>query len=103
MNKFKLDNDYYNQIIGYNNISLQHKNDNQFGNNLFENNENTYTILATHNFDSVRLGYIYNRYAKQKLFDLIPIFRHQNFFRKEIKSIIIEIQKFFIFCVCVNV
>ena len=34
-----------------------------------QNNVNTYTILATHNFDSVRLGYMYNRYAKRRVFE----------------------------------
>ena len=34
-----------------------------------QNNVNTYTILATHNFDSVRLGYMYNQYAKRRVFE----------------------------------
>jgi proline dehydrogenase len=34
-----------------------------------ENNKNTYTILATHNMESVRLGYMYNRYAKRNIFE----------------------------------
>ena len=34
-----------------------------------ENNKNTYTILATHNIDSVRLGYMYNRHAKRNIFE----------------------------------
>ena len=32
-------------------------------------NNKTYTILATHNLDSVRLGYMYNQHAKKCVFD----------------------------------
>ena len=34
-----------------------------------ENNFNTYTLLATHNIDSVRLGYMYNKNANRCLFE----------------------------------
>ncbi len=34
-----------------------------------ENNFNTYTLLATHNIDSIRLGYKYNQYAKRSIFE----------------------------------
>tara|TARA_X000001036_G_scaffold438069_1_gene484951 strand:- start:1930 stop:2754 length:825 start_codon:yes stop_codon:yes gene_type:complete len=34
-----------------------------------QNNFNTYTILATHNIDSVRLGYMHNKNAKRRLFE----------------------------------
>jgi hypothetical protein len=34
-----------------------------------ENNRNMYTILATHNVDSIRLGYMYNQHVKKPLFE----------------------------------
>lgn len=34
-----------------------------------ENPTNTYTILATHNIDSVRIGYMYNRHARRTVFE----------------------------------
>ena len=32
-------------------------------------NINIYTILATHNIDSVRIGYMYNKHARRKVFE----------------------------------
>ena len=34
-----------------------------------DNHNKEYIILATHNIDSIRLGFMYNRNAKQQVFD----------------------------------
>ena len=50
----------------------KHLTDESYNNGILtigENNINTYTILATHNIDSVRIGYMYNRHARRTVFE----------------------------------
>ena len=50
----------------------KHLTDDSYNNGILfigRNNISTYTILATHNIDSVRLGYMYNQYSKRKVFE----------------------------------
>tara|TARA_E500000178_G_C16852437_1_gene675789 strand:- start:138 stop:962 length:825 start_codon:yes stop_codon:yes gene_type:complete len=46
--------------------------DESFNNGILfigENISNTYTILATHNYESIKLGYMYNRHARRRIFE----------------------------------